>query len=367
MLTEALARVLAHAPDFSTVATVEMQSRDAAVREAADSVRRLLVEALGVGPDVLSVAAGGRQSNYSPVPWVRIFDRSHSPNAMAGYYVVFLFAADGSSVYLSLNQGTSEWRANKWRPIRDPDELRHRAAIGRSGLRGWDSLVLREGDTVLDLRPQSVDVGPESRQRIRNYELANVAAYRYDIAALPTDDVLAGDLAELVTLLWDLQGYTGGADDVESPLEAPAVTVAPSVTVRRRGARQGRRVDAQANKACEMHAVNMAMKYFRSKGWEDVRHVGDQGMPYDLECRAVGRPELRVEVKGTSSRGVEVFLTPNEVEHTLAFVHVALVVVSEITISEDYTSHGGVLRVFDPWELDRSRLRPTEYVYTVGP
>ena len=42
----------------------------------------------------------------SKVPWIRIYSEKHSPSATEGWYVVFLYAADGSAVFLSLNQGT---------------------------------------------------------------------------------------------------------------------------------------------------------------------------------------------------------------------------------------------------------------------
>ncbi len=55
-----------------------------------------------LGGDV-SIGAG----NVPKVAWVRLTDKSISPSAQAGWYVVLLFAADGSSCVMSLNQGTT--------------------------------------------------------------------------------------------------------------------------------------------------------------------------------------------------------------------------------------------------------------------
>ena len=44
----------------------------------------------------LQVKAGGRQSNFSPLPWVRVYSRRYAPSAYRGIYLVYLFAADGS-------------------------------------------------------------------------------------------------------------------------------------------------------------------------------------------------------------------------------------------------------------------------------
>ena len=49
------------------------------------------------------------------VPWVAVFDASGPASAKNGYYLVYLFAADGSAVYLSLNQGTEDLKVEPLR------------------------------------------------------------------------------------------------------------------------------------------------------------------------------------------------------------------------------------------------------------
>src|ERR1700729_1735858 len=44
------------------------------------------------------------------VPWIGIFSPGERASAQTGFYVVYLFAADGSGVYVSLNQGTERVR-----------------------------------------------------------------------------------------------------------------------------------------------------------------------------------------------------------------------------------------------------------------
>ena len=76
----------------------------------------------------LKVSTGGRRGGVGPVPWVRIFSPSYSPRPTEGFYVVYLFAGDGSRVYLSLNQGTSESRPGRgMRPIKDSSVVKQSA------------------------------------------------------------------------------------------------------------------------------------------------------------------------------------------------------------------------------------------------
>ena len=114
-----------------------MRRRDSAL---GDMVTRLaeivpeLAQGLGLASLGLRAKFGGHQANYSPTAWVRIYAPDYSRTAMEGFYIVYLFTTDGSAVYLSLNQGTSEFRSNAMRPINDRGELRARAAEARRSL-----------------------------------------------------------------------------------------------------------------------------------------------------------------------------------------------------------------------------------------
>src|SRR5438874_4801294 len=54
----------------------------------------------------MKIGGSDGKGKKTRVPWVRLYDPRFSPRATKGWYVVFLFAADGSSLFVSLNQGT---------------------------------------------------------------------------------------------------------------------------------------------------------------------------------------------------------------------------------------------------------------------
>jgi hypothetical protein len=131
----------------------------------------------------------------------------------------------------------------------------------------------------------------------------------------------------------------------------------------RRGRGQGFQLDQAAKVAVEAHAMNVATDFYAAS-WsvEDVH--GRES--YDLVCRQ-GDNETRVEVKGTTTDGTEVILTPNEVEHARSYPHTALFILSNIALelAEDgaVIATGGIRHVFDPWIIDNGTLTPVGFRY----
>lgn len=133
----------------------------------------------------------------------------------------------------------------------------------------------------------------------------------------------------------------------------------------RRGRGQGFQLDQEAKVAVEALAMNAATEFY-SREWdvEDV-HATES---YDLICRR-GDEVKHVEVKGTTTDGAEVILTPKEVTHARENPCTALFVLSGITVerTEDGTvaATGGEHHVYDPWRLDDGTLTPLGFSYQV--
>jgi hypothetical protein len=353
--------ILDVAPNFSTTTSQFMEIRETNLRVLSDHISNLLL-AEDLDTQALKVDYGGRQSNYSPVCWIRIYDPKHAPTAQHGYYVVLLFAADGSAVYLSLNQGTSEFRSGAMRPISNESTLLNKAAVARTRLNEWSSNVMTSGSPIMDLRGESVNVGKESKKRIRNYEFANIYSYKYSIDALPTDDVFKDDLNELLVLLWALEdtGSTTATDFIEQlSTKNDAEGAAPP------SSKQGRQMDAKLRKLIEIEAENQTIHFYTNAGWT-VERVGQLKLGYDLLCKTKNQ-ELHVEVKGTTGQGASVTLTPNEVDHCRKNPDSALAVVSMIKVENNQVVAGsGKLELWDPWVIIDSQLTPSEFSYRLS-
>lgn len=131
--------------------------------------------------------------------------------------------------------------------------------------------------------------------------------------------------------------------------------------------RQGRGLSGPERRAVELHAMGLAREWFEPLV-DEIEDVSGR-LPYDFRCRRGGR-ELHVEVKGTTTGGEEVLLTRGEVrDHDGPEVDHALVVVSEIELSDgpedSPCASGGFTRVWDPWVLDKNALTAVGFSYSL--
>jgi hypothetical protein len=90
-------------------------------RAARRALEQLLQQVGNFGIADLVVEGRDGTGRKTRIPWVRIYSKERSPSATESRYLVYLFAADGSAVYLSVNQGTATFDGEAYRP--KPAEL----------------------------------------------------------------------------------------------------------------------------------------------------------------------------------------------------------------------------------------------------
>lgn len=133
-------------------------------------------------PHLLNAALGDQREArgsigmgmLADVPWVGVFDKGGPASAKSGFYLVYLFAADGSAVYLSLNQGTENLQGGL-APLRKRS-LDLRDAVGNP-----------EG-LLQEITLKSVN------QRPKRYEAGSALAISYARDSVPPDEQLKEDL-----------------------------------------------------------------------------------------------------------------------------------------------------------------------------
>ncbi|MCA1007011.1 DUF3578 domain-containing protein [Rhodococcus hoagii] len=303
------------------------------------------------------VQGKGRAGNNSEIPWSRVYDKTKSRSATIGWYLVYLFSANGDTVYLSLIQGTSEWDLDKGDFVpRPPEQLALRVK--------WAQGVL--GDAGHNL---SRPVALQAKQRLgKGYEKGSVDAIAYPIDAIPSEDVLRTDLLEMCGLLATIYAaeeasiYVPG--DPPPEVEDAVVTARQSAGKARTDSGQGINLTVAEKLAIERHAVDAATEYFKAEGYT-VKDVGAK-KSFDLEAKR-GLETVSVEVKGTTSAGAEVILTIAEVEHHQSVYPAnALAVVHSIDLDRSQDApkaSGGTLVVTQPWSIEESSLRAISYRY----
>ncbi len=176
--------VLRLQPAWSKDMTAAMQARGDLVKK---DLRLALTSAIATLPhgDHIRVRGGDGSGSRTRVPWVRLFDPAHSSKPTAGWYLVLLFAADGSACYLSLNQGTSKGVYGGTFQAKPISEIAAATATARAALQGSP---LSEWSTTMQLK----DPGAPGKA----YEAGNVFCQRYESLQVVMDAELLADIGE---------------------------------------------------------------------------------------------------------------------------------------------------------------------------
>ncbi len=116
------------------------------------------------------------------VPWVGLFPPDSERSAQEGFYLVYLFAKDGSAVYLSLNQGTEA----STRRDGGPAKARPRPTVE---IVGQQPGLL----TVIELRSNNA--------RPKKYEAASAYAVGYKHGEVPESEDVVADLRGMLDLM----------------------------------------------------------------------------------------------------------------------------------------------------------------------
>ncbi|MDN3024699.1 DUF3578 domain-containing protein [Streptomyces sp. S.PB5] len=367
-MDDLLSKVLELQPSWTATNTEEMQGRGVVVRQQLPDLLRAdgatLSAALGVSLDNLGVEGRDGTGLKSEIPWVRVFGREQSPSSTTGWYVVYLFSASGQRVYLSLNQGTTIWTGGVFKPRRLED-LRARV--------GWALPQLTEATAGRPDLHRTIDL--EARTPLgRGYEPGNVLAITYQRDQMPPQETLLEDLRFMTGLLGilykaeRLAPYIPG-DPTPEVVEAEQSAAKTAGRRTRSGSRPGRSgqgflLTPGERRAIEHHSVRMATEHFEAQGWK-VKDVGDKES-FDLLLTR-GERRLHVEVKGTTSAGLEVILTRAEVEKQRQYYpDNALIVVHSIELDragEEPRTSGGVLHCTSPWVVEDADLTVISYAY----
>jgi len=207
--------------------------------------------------------------NWAETPWVAAFEPSITTTAQRGFYVVYLIAGDGSGLYLSLNQGTTEvLTAVGGR--RYLEVLEGRAA-GDAALLGADAIAgMHTGRLTL----------PGRQPLTRGYNSGNIAARHYPRNHLPSPARMLQDLRQIVGLyeaLIECRELVNEATGEELPADVKPGEEAQKFRWHRR-AERNRRLAQDAKRyhglTCQVCGFNFADVYGQhGDGYIEAHHL----------------------------------------------------------------------------------------------
>jgi 5-methylcytosine-specific restriction enzyme B len=206
-LGELVAEVFELQHAWSSQNTPEMQQRGALIRKSIPTALGLLLPAEETLPFTPSIEGSDGVGRKAHVPWVRVYSATHSPSAMNGWYVVLLFAADGSGAYLALGSGTSHMVDGTFK-TRPPEWLDQRVEWARDLLASSDTTGFAEH---IDL----ADPGTMGSQ----YERGTVLAHHFPADEEVDDAEFEQLLARLLYLLGELYAHGESDEDDETPAD----------------------------------------------------------------------------------------------------------------------------------------------------
>lgn len=186
-LSSYLQRVLELQKSYSLGVNPEMQERNLIVKDyGVVEIRELLSQVKNTKR--LKVNGSGGIGGNAVVPWIRISDPAKSDSAQRGWYLVFLFAADGSSVALTLNQGVTGKKA---------PEIVESVATSRDILAGTSFSKMATSSEV----QKNFDLAAPGNKLAKLYEAGNIEAFVYSKNEIPTDGDLLNDIQYLLERL----------------------------------------------------------------------------------------------------------------------------------------------------------------------
>jgi 5-methylcytosine-specific restriction protein A len=199
------------------------------------------------------------QGKFSFVPWFVVMDPLVTTSVTEGYYVGYLFNQTNNSVYLTLNQGTTNLRNEFHSNVRDV--LRDRATIMRH----------RVQDLAIQFDLTPIVLGTDG-MRPRDYQAGHVFGRQYFLDTLPNEDQLVADLHQILWAYHALTFRGGVSSDVDDASETSVLPGSASLTIREkrqyklhkrieRNAKGGRLAKQLHGTTCQVCCFNFAAFY----------------------------------------------------------------------------------------------------------
>lgn len=136
------------------------------------------------------------QGNPAEIPWICVFDLDITSSAQEGFYIVYLFKSDMSGVYLSLNQGWTQYE-RQFGLKNGRDEIIKNANYAKSLLKSDQGFSYN----AIDLKA--------TKALGKGYELGNICSLYYSADAIPSEVEIINDLRNLIGVYRELKGFVG--------------------------------------------------------------------------------------------------------------------------------------------------------------
>ncbi len=165
-----------------------------------------------VDKEIYLVSGSVGQGNWATVPWICIFNRSITTSAIKGEYIVYLLSKDGTSLYLTFNQGCTE--------IRNTHSKQETIAIMREKAKD----IVAKIDSRGFRSDQNIDLGEGLTDLAELYEKGTIFYKEYKAGEVPPESELRQDLINMLAI------YEDYVTSLDEPDIDTAITIPEQIT-----------------------------------------------------------------------------------------------------------------------------------------
>ena len=140
-----------------------------------------------LGKRDLQIYGSAGVGNWSTIPWIGIFNPQITTSAKHGVYVVYLFASDLKTVYLTLNQGCSKLKEE----VGKKKAVQEMHKMAQQIIQDIDNRGFLEG-ACIDLR--------DKKELAYLYEQGTIFSRAYQRESLPDEETLLQDLGNMLDI-----------------------------------------------------------------------------------------------------------------------------------------------------------------------
>ncbi len=139
------------------------------------------IEASGIfEPDEYKVSGSVGKGGWAEIPWVAVYKLSETDTLHHGFFIVYIFSADLSTLFLTVNQGSVLYFET------------HTRAETNAYIRGSSDAVIENMGSD-GFATGRIDLGTKSNVG-RFLENGCMFSLKYDVGDLPSDDDMFSDL-----------------------------------------------------------------------------------------------------------------------------------------------------------------------------
>jgi len=173
------------------------------------------------------VRGSSGEGDMSVSPWIGIFDRDITTSARKEYAVVYLFDTGMKRIYLSLNQGWTQYEdsimnkkgekgnyASPFLEFKDTESaanaISKNAKLAQNLINSSQGFSFKKIDLTSDIDPIKGKVSRNKHNLAWGYELGNILSKCYKADEIPSKEEIIEDLSNMIGIYRELKGLLNG-------------------------------------------------------------------------------------------------------------------------------------------------------------